>query len=734
LAPLSLRSHLAIVVLGAVLPGALLTGIIVWRTLGNNRTVIEHRLVDAARVDSDALDREFNGNIRVLETLAESPLLDRSGLTDFRDEAVRSVRVQNGWYAIILLTPDGRQVMHTGVPAGEPLRSATDPDSLRKVIETREPVVGAMTPGQRDPKLRFPIRVPVEREGRLLFVLTAVMEPESIAALVRSQLPETEEWTRAIVDPAFRIAARSRGGDRYVGRLVTPQGMTLLRQPPTTPVSGISLEGEQLYSALRLGHYGWATSVSVPAVVLDGPLRASIRAIIAGGSVLFLGGLLSVLLVSRRVARDFAEARDAAAALAEGEAPTSSRPRVAEARQVQESLQRAANLLQERARERDEQLQRAVAAQARAEDASRTKDQFLAVLGHELRNPLAPALTALELMKLRGGTTLQREREVIERQISHMTRLVDDLLDVSRLTRGKVELMRRWFEIQGAVERAVDMARPLIRQHQHQLTVDVPAEGLAVDADEDRIVQALVNLLTNAAKYTPPGGHIRITGRRDDGMIELVCEDDGPGISEDLLPTMFEPFAQGPRAIDRQQGGLGLGLSLARSLAELHGGSLTYAAVVPHGSRFIMQLPAATATVPPGPPADNQQALAATPRRVMLVEDNTDARVMLQTALEAAGHRVQGAPDGITALALAASFSPDVVILDIGLPGMNGYEVARTLRTKYSSLRLIALTGYGQDTDAQAAADAGFDAHCTKPVTIDALLAEIDAAFRYVRH
>ena len=729
----SLRSHLALVVLGTVLPGALLTGIIVWRTLENNRGVIERRLSDAARVDADNLDREFNGTIRVLETLAQSPFLDRDDLVAFRDEAVRSVGVQKGWNAIILFTPDGQQVVHTLTPPGDALRRATEWNSLRQVVEDGRPVVGALTASPRDQKLRFPIRVPVTRDGRLRFVLTAVLEPESLTPLVQSHLPESEEWTRAIVDPAFRIAARSRGGNRYVGRPVSPEALDLVRNPPATPVAGTSIEGEALYSALRRSAYGWTTSVSVPVIVLDGPARASVRAIVAGGAVLFVGGLVSVLFVSRRVARDFAAARDAAAALADGHTPPPSRPRVAEAGHVQESLQRAARLLQDRARERDEQLQRAVAAHAQAEDISRTKDQFLAVLGHELRNPLAPALTALELMKRRAGTTLQREREVLERQISHMTRLVDDLLDVSRLTRGKVELMRRRVEIQAVIDRALDMARPLIRQQGHELTVNVAPTGLAVDADEDRLLQALINLLSNAAKYTPTGGHIRISATGTDNTIELACEDNGPGISPELVPTMFEPFAQGPRAIDRQQGGLGLGLALARSLTELHGGSLTFEAVTPHGSRFVMRLPRASGTPAPVPESGDQHRGATTPRRLLLVEDNGDARAMMQMALEAAGHHVQTAPDGPTAIAVAATFAPDVAILDIGLPGMNGYELARTLRGRYPSLRLIALTGYGQDSDAQAADDAGFDAHCTKPITIDELLNEIDSAARGAR-
>jgi signal transduction histidine kinase/ActR/RegA family two-component response regulator len=465
--------------------------------------------------------------------------------------------------------------------------------------------------------------------------------------------------------------------------------------------------------------------VSVPKAVLDGPVRESIIATASGGLVLILGGLLGVLLVSRRVSHDFQAAREAAAALADGRRPVPARPQIAEAKQVAASLEGAAQLLSVREQERDEQLHRAVLAQAQAEEASRTKDSFLAVLGHELRNPLAPALTALELMKLRGDGAVQREREVLERQISHMTRLVDDLLDVSRLTRGKVDLVRHRFELRAAIDRTVDMAEPLIQQNEHALYVGVPETGLTIDADQDRIVQILVNLLTNAAKYTPPRGHLSLTSDVVDGRVEITCEDDGPGVPPDLLPTVFEPFTQGSRSIARQQGGLGLGLMLARSLSELHGGSLRYESVDPHGSRFIVSLPlpAAGAVEQPAPASDTVHP----PRRVLLVDDNVDAVDMLRLALERNGHQVQSASDGTVAVATAARFQPDVAVLDIGLPGIDGFELARALRAALPQLRLIALTGYGQDSDASAARRAGFDAHCTKPLTISALLEQIAA-------
>ncbi|HVG70514.1 MAG TPA: hybrid sensor histidine kinase/response regulator [Vicinamibacterales bacterium] len=722
--PLSLRTHLVLLILGAVLPGALLTSIIVRRTLDENRSVLEHRLEDTARVDAAALDREFNGTIRVLRTLAESPALDAGSLEAFWSEARRAVSTQEGWAAVILLTPDGQQRLNTLAPFGEPLTYAEEPDSLTQAVATRQPVVGHLFRVDRDDTLRFPIRVPVERQGELRYVLTALMEPESLASVIRTHLPETEEWTRAIVDSGLLIAARSRGGDQWIGRPVTAAGREIVLNPPDRPIQGTSLEGEELYSSLARGAYGWTTAVAVPRAILDGPVRASIVATVSGGAVLILGGLLSVLLVSRRLSRDFESARDAAAALAEGLPPAPARPGVAEAKEVHASLERAAKLLHDREGERDEQLLRAVKAQAQAEEANRAKDSFLAVLGHELRNPLAPALTALELMKARGGTTLLRERQVLERQISYMTRLVDDLLDVSRLTRGKITLVRQRFELRNTVDRALDMARPLIEQHGHVLSVAVPEAGLSIDGDPDRIVQVIVNLLTNAAKYTPPGGRVTLTSAVVGGSAEIACEDNGPGVPAEMVPLIFEPFTQGPRSIDRQQGGLGLGLTLARSLTELHGGSLRYEAVHPHGSRFIVTLPIASADAAESAGAENTETTV-TPRRVLLVDDNVDGLEMMRVALESWGHDVQSATDGGAAIALAAVTQPDVAVLDIGLPDMNGYDLARALRAAQPHMRLIALTGYGQEADAEAAREAGFDAHCTKPVTIAVLLNQI---------
>jgi signal transduction histidine kinase/CheY-like chemotaxis protein len=400
---------------------------------------------------------------------------------------------------------------------------------------------------------------------------------------------------------------------------------------------------------------------------------------------------------------------------------------VSETHRLQRSLVSAASLLENRARERDEQIRRTEAARAEAERANQTKDQFLAVLGHELRNPLAPALTALELMRTRNPEVFKREREVLERQVLHMTRLVNDLLDVSRLARGKVELDRRRFELREAADRAVDMVQPLVAQKRHSLTVSVAARGLVIDGDIDRIVQILSNLLTNAAKYTPPESRIALTASASRGEVRIACEDNGDGVPAELAAKLFDRFAQGPQPLDRREGGLGLGLALARSFAELHGGTVSLeAAQNGTGSRFVVTLPLSADSNDAVPTRQADAASAGISRRVLLVEDNEDAREMLRAALEGAGHVVATAASGSEALALTTDFQPDIGILDIGLPGMNGYELARLLRESHAAIRLIALTGYGQVTDADAARRAGFDAHCAKPVTTAALRGLID--------
>jgi signal transduction histidine kinase/ActR/RegA family two-component response regulator len=369
---------------------------------------------------------------------------------------------------------------------------------------------------------------------------------------------------------------------------------------------------------------------------------------------------------------------------------------------------------------------------ARAEAANRTKDEFLAMLGHELRNPLSPILTAVQLMRLRANGMLTKERTIIERQVNRMVRLVDDLLDVSRIARGKVQLKRAPVELAGVVAEAIEIASPILEERAHKLITSVATTGLMVDADADRLGQIIVNLLTNAAKYTPPGGKIEVRAKANDGMVALTIRDNGVGIEPHVLSRVFDLFAQAEQPSDRAQGGLGLGLSIARSLAELHDGTLhARSDGAGCGSEFTLELPLLRTSGVDGlanGESVRARARSIAVRRILVVDDNRDAAEALVEALEEMGHVVQIAHDGPSALEVARVFQPELALLDIGLPVMDGFELCRRMSAQLSQrpFKLVAVTGYGQATDRQRSRDAGFHAHLVKPVDLDRLEAVID--------
>ena len=368
-------------------------------------------------------------------------------------------------------------------------------------------------------------------------------------------------------------------------------------------------------------------------------------------------------------------------------------------------------------------------ARAQAELANRSKDEFLAMLGHELRNPLAPILTALQLMQLRAPDVFERERSVIERQVRHVVRLVDDLLDVSRITRGKTELHKDLVDLADVVAKAIEQASPLLEERDHSLGVLVP-RGLLVDGDAMRLAQVISNILTNAAKYTERGGQIDISGSRRGESIEIRVRDTGIGIAKEMLPHIFDMFVQERQALDRARGGLGLGLAIVKSLVELHGGTVQVDSEgVGKGSEFTIRLPAAD------PDRDDVRARlsqahtepVARRQHVLVVDDNPDALQMLADALEQRGFTTSRAHDGPSALEEAARSHPAIALLDIGLPVMDGYELARRLREADHDVQLVAVTGYGHPSARSRSKDAGFAAHLVKPITVDEVEAAIDS-------
>ncbi|HKT74163.1 MAG TPA: response regulator [Steroidobacteraceae bacterium] len=398
-------------------------------------------------------------------------------------------------------------------------------------------------------------------------------------------------------------------------------------------------------------------------------------------------------------------------------------------------------------------LQNEVFERARVEEAlkeaNRHKDEFLAMLAHELRNPLAPILNAVRLIRMRRSeaTPIDGWVEIIERQVTHLTRLVDDLLDVSRITRGKINLAREPIELQALIARTAETVEPLMQERSHHLTLDVPDGRLRVNGDPLRLTQVLGNVLANAAKYTEPGGHIRLTTLQNGTDLEIRICDDGIGIPADLLPVIFNLFTQVDRTYDRTHGGLGIGLALVRKLLDMHGGTITaHSEGMGKGSEFVIRLPllmdrtsetgltlaldptgAGSVTRWEGEMTGAGPALsvptAPTRRRILVADDNADALESLAMLLELGGHEVFSAANGAVALESAEQHRPEVALLDIGMPQLDGYEVARRIRAQSwgSGMTLVALTGWGQDSDRRRSREAGFDSHLVKPLDLDRL-------------
>jgi signal transduction histidine kinase/CheY-like chemotaxis protein len=369
--------------------------------------------------------------------------------------------------------------------------------------------------------------------------------------------------------------------------------------------------------------------------------------------------------------------------------------------------------------------------------ADRRKDEFLATLAHELRNPLAPVRNAIQVLQLKGPPVpeLQWARDVIDRQMQQMTRLIDDLLDVSRISRGKIELRRERVNLVRVVQGAVETSRPLIEEQGHELKVALSPEPVFLDADVTRLAQVFGNLLTNAAKYTGRGGRIDLTAERQGSEVVVSVKDTGIGIPVGKLQSIFEMFAQVEGALGRSQGGLGIGLSLAERLVEMHGGSITAHSDGPgRGSEFVVRLPVAVERPDDPPVGEDDGRPAATPRlRILVVDDNRDGAESLGLMLQILGHDVRTAYDGAEAVQAAGDYRPDVVLLDIGLPKLNGYDACRRIRERSwgRNMAVVAVTGWGQDEDKQRSKAAGFDRHLVKPVSVDALvnlLAELQPA------
>jgi signal transduction histidine kinase len=530
-----------------------------------------------------------------------------------------------------------------------------------------------------------------------------------------------------LLDQDGRVIARTQDNARWVGKPPSRLLLEKSREMAEGAYRGTGADGEPVYAAhSRSVRWGWTVATAVPAEIIEAALLDS-SALLAAAAFLSIGlAVLLAFVLARRIQRPITSLGASARALAHGERQPPHPPSsIDEVEEVQDAFGEADGMLRERQQQLNEALASEREARREAEQANRAKDEFLAMLGHELRNPLnaiSSAVNVLHYVDPRSEEAL-RGRDIIDRQMVSLRQLVDDLLDVARVTRGRIMLDTRPIDLAKVARRTVTMMAASGRLARHRMETDLREAWIM--GDETRVEQVVTNLVDNASKYTQEGGTIfvRVAPEGNEALLEV--QDNGMGISPALLPRIFELFTQGERTIDRAQGGLGLGLTLVRRLVEMHGGSIGARSAGPgQGAAFTVRMPLSQAPAEArAPTAADAEAGEDKHLNILVVEDNDDGRETLAMMLRLNGHEVHEADSGPGGVASLKAVHPDIAIVDIGLPGFDGYEVARRARAspETRAVRLVALTGYGQEEDRRNARAAGFDWFLVKPADMGAI-------------
>lgn len=696
-----------------------------------------HKTVDAAAL---LVDRDIAGSLAALHALGNSPHLVSGNFAAFYAQAQASNRTANNWIALV--KPDGTVVLNTAVPfgviygsamgGGVPSFSAT----IARVHASQKPWVSDVFSGARSARQLIAVYSPAPVAGAEGYVIAQGFALDYWKSF-QKKLDLPADWIVAVIDRAGLFIARSHKSDEFLGKPARAELVAAAAGKPDGLIRLSTLDKVDSYQAFDHSELtGWTIAVAAPVDSVD---AAADRAVLIA-----LGGFLLAMLVSGVMAAAFGRrfiaavdtARSAAVALGQGKTPTTKPTAIAEVNSLNQSLtdagqlldgERQARLAAERERERLLEVERLARDAAQKENTA--KDHFLAMLGHELRNPLAAISGAVAVLTrgARTGRDTDRYLGIINRQNRHLVHIIDDLLDMSRLIAGKIVLERHAVDLAECLKNCVDGLRAAERVRQH--TIEVTAQPVWVNADPVRMEQIIINLIGNALKFSASGTLIEVALHPADGFAVMTVKDHGSGISPELLARVFEPFVQGPTPVNGTQSGMGIGLALVKQLVELHGGSVRVASRgAGQGSTFTLQFPTVTA------PASKRisgfgQLTAACPRTLLYVEDNDDARAVMSEMLRLSGYEVVEAPSGTEALAALAVQRPDAILLDIGLPDMNGYELTLQIQQHANGrgVPIIALTGYGQTRDKDTAVQVGFSAHLVKPVDPEELTRTIEA-------
>ena len=714
-----LEQRLFWIVVAGLLPLILVSfGTLLYSAQAQKRQQIQ-AAADTMRSVMAAVDAEFRASLASLDALAASPRLRAHDFNGFNAEARALLERRPSWANIVLSDPTSQHVINARLPLQSPLPRAVDPGAVEATVRAGVPGVGNLIWSPVLKMYVFAVRLPIREGDTIPYVLTAVLRPEAVLEIVkRHVLPKGS--TAVVLDRRRVVVARTLNHMSWVGKPPSQTLLSLLDDvDERASTITTTLEGVPVYTVYhRSPESGWWAAIGIPTTIVDAPVIRSY--LLLGGSILVsvMLGLGAAFYTGRTVTGPMRKLERAASAVARGEAPLPPETDLPEIRQAVLALL-AAHIEREKLLHSERQA-RLLEQNARlaAELANKTKDEFLAMLGHELRNPLAAIATAAQVLDhsehTRRKDAEQHAKAIIRRQVRHLSKLTDDLLDAARVMMGKIVLERRPIDLAQVARNTVDTMRNTGQLQRHECSTQL--EPVWINADPTRIDQVVANLLTNAVKYTPPPGRIEVSVRREQGEAWFSVRDSGLGLEPELLTRIFDLFVQGERGLDRSQGGLGIGLTLVRRIAELHGGRVEARSEgAGKGSEFIVQLPAIDA------PPEMTEPVATTRhsarRRIVLVEDNDDVRAGLRVLLEIEGHEVLEAKDGLQGVDTILREQADIAVIDIGLPQLDGFSVARAVRSRARyPVMLIAMTGYGTRGDADRGTQAGFDAYLVKPV------------------
>ena len=715
-----IRTQLLLLAVMILLPALIAGWVALEKIRDSERETALRGLRETVRATVLIVDREAQASLSAMRALGNSAYLHAGDYESFYAQAAEFNQMPDAW--MLLLDADGTQILNTVVPYGTKLRPVVALDLVKKVIATQKPLVSDLVQGSVTGKKITAIFAPTLAGSGKKYVLAQAFSEDfwkkkAFAAILPS------DWLVGVIDRNGKFIARSQNSNAMLGKPARPELVRAAALRTEGLIRHQTLENVDAYDAFAHSELtGWTIAVAAPVQTMEAAGRRAINVALMGMVIAVLFAIVAVMAFGTNLIWAIERVRRSARMLGSGQKPPPISTTLKEITELNSEMVDAGALLQtERSfrlaaeAQRENLLVNEKAAREDAQSQNKAKDEFLAMLGHELRNPLAAISGATALL---GRPALDQDRlkrciDVIGRQNGHLSRIVDDLLDVSRLLAGKIDLETQPLNLQDSIDKCVDALKASGRLE--HVDISINANSAWILGDPVRIEQVLNNLITNAIKFSPTGAKVVISAGLERNQAMVSVQDRGIGLSEDLFSKIFEPFVQGPPAADRTQAGLGIGLALVKQILDLHHGTVTASSAGPNmGSLFVFRIPSIPA---PQSQAQTEHAPARAKRKVVLVEDNEDARVSMSELLRTYGYEVFEAINGSTALEIIRAVQPEIVLLDIGLPDMSGYEVAQRLRNDptVAAIPLIALTGYGLQSDKATTRVAGFAGHLSKP-------------------